>query len=378
MKKLRLAVIGTGAFAEVCHIPGLQSHSQAEVVMLCGRRYAHTRAMAERLRIPEICTDYREVCARDDIDAVTVATPNVLHAPQALAASAAGKHVFCEKPLGMNVSEAREMSHAAEESHTVHQVAFTYRYLYGVRELKRRLLAGDIGEPHYLRIQFDSWHGLHPDSTVGFREILNLAGGGMLYDVGCHLFDLVFFILGPIEAVTGFTALVPRKRISSFTGELAAVETDDIAGVWFVCENGVRGQWFASRATPGSGDKAYVEVVGQDGALRASLSRGMNDTLRISSPMHPAWEVVTLPNEASDGRSHCLGLMMHSFVDGCLRGKLDGNVDASFHDGLVVQRALAAASEASYQLDWTPLRNDPCESDGKKVSFNPHLFERGP
>lgn len=374
MKKLRLAVIGTGAFADVCHIPGLRSHSQAEVVLLCGRSDAHTRAMAERWRISQVSTDYREVCARDDIDAVTIATPNALHARQALAASAGGKHVFCEKPLGMTVSEAQEMNQAAQESGKIHQVAFTYRYLYGVRELKRRLLAGDIGEPHYLRLQFDSWQGLHPDSRIGFREILNLAGGGMLYDVGCHLFDLALFILGPIEAVTGFTALVPRKRISSFTGELAEVETDDLAGVWFVCESGVRGQWFASRVTPGSSDKAFVEVVGREGALRASLSRGMSDTLRISSPTHPAWEVVALPEEASDGQAHCLKLMMRSFVDACLRGKPDGDVDASFQDGLVVQRALAAVSEASYQLNWTPLRIDPCENERRKVFFNPDPF----
>jgi predicted dehydrogenase len=374
MRKLRLGVIGTGAFAEVCHIPGLQSHPQAEVVVLCGRRYVHTLAMAERLKIPEVCTDVHELCARTDIDGVTVVTPNALHACQVMSASAGGKHVFCEKPLGMSVPEAYQMTQAAEGSHKVHQVAFTYRYLYGVRELKRRLMSGDIGEPHYVRLQFDSWQGLHPDAVVGFREMMSLAGGGMLFDVGCHLFDLVHFILGPIEAVTGFTTLVPRNRINSFTGELAPVETDDIAGVWFVCENGVRGQWFASRATPGSGDKAYIEVIGQQGALRATLSRGVTDTLKVSSPTRPNWESLPLPNEASDGQPHCLGLMMRSFVDACLRGKLDGDIDASFHEGLAVQRALAAVSEASYQSNWKSLRPDAYESEGRKVQYNPYVL----
>jgi predicted dehydrogenase len=364
MRKLRLGIIGTGVFSETCHVPGLQSHPQADVVVLCGRRHAHTLALAERLNIPETCTDYRELCARDDIDAVTIATPNALHARQALAASAAGKHVFCEKPLAVTLTEARRMVDAANESGKIHQVAFTYRYLYAVRELKRRLMSGDIGEPHYLRMQFDTWDGLRPDSVLGFREIMSLAGGGMLYDVGCHLFDLAGFIFGPIDAVTGFTALVPRKRLSSFTGELAPVETDDIAGVWFLCKNGVRGQWFASRATPCSADKAYLEVIGQEGALRATLSRGAVDVLKRSSPTHPTWEMVTLPKEASDGRAHCLGLMMRSFVDACLRGQLDGNVDASFEDGLAVQRALAAVSEASSQSNWRFLRSDPCKREG--------------
>ncbi|HEX2055725.1 MAG TPA: Gfo/Idh/MocA family oxidoreductase [Nitrospiraceae bacterium] len=374
MRRLRIGVIGTGSFAEVCHVPGLQSHPQAEVVVLCGRRHAHTAAMAERLGIPQVCTDYREVCAREDIDAVTVATPNAMHARQVMAALAAGKHVLCEKPLGVSVSEALEMTHAAEESHKVHQVAFTYRYLYGVRELKRRLMSGDVGEPHYLRLQFDSWQGLHPHSTIGFREIMSLAGGGMLFDVGCHLFDLAQFIFGPIEAVTGFTTLVPRKRLNTFTGELAPVETDDIAGAWFVHENGVRGQWFASRASPGSEDKAYIEVIGQEGALRATLSRGLNDTLRISRPTHPTWEPVALPKEASDGLPHCLSLMMRSFVDACLRGKLDANFDASFHDGLAVQRALAAVSEAAYQSNWRHLKTDTWDSESRRTLFNPYVL----
>jgi predicted dehydrogenase len=374
MRKLRLGVIGTGAFAEACHVPGLQSHPQADVVVLCGRRHDHTLAMAERLNVPEVCTDYQELCAREDIDAVTVATPNVLHASQVQAALAAGKQVFCEKPLGVSVREVHEMVQAAEETHRIHQVAFTYRYLYGVHELKCRLKAGDIGEPHFLRAQFDSWEGLHPDSVIGFRDIMDLAGGGMLYDVGCHLFDLTHFLLGPIDMLTGFTTLVPRTRINSFTGQLASVETDDIAGVSFVCENGVQGQWFVSRATPCSGDKAYIEVIGHEGALRATLSRGIIDTLRISRPSHPSWEILPLPKEASDGHPHCLGLMMRSFVDACLRGGLNGDIDASFYDGLAVQRALAAVSEASCRSSWISLRHERPDHEVKKILFNPYVL----
>ncbi|MBA3753005.1 MAG: Gfo/Idh/MocA family oxidoreductase [Nitrospira sp.] len=355
MKKIRIGVIGTGAFAETCHVPGLQAHPQAEVVALCGRDHARTSTMARRLNVPDVMTDYQKLCGRNDIDAVTIATPNVLHAVQAQAALAAGKHVFCEKPLGMNVTEVADMLRAAEISRKVHQVAFTYRYLYGVQELKRRLLQGDIGVPHYLRLHYDCWDGLHPDSKVGYREKMNLSGGGMLFDVGSHLFDLARFILGPIRAVTGFTTLLPREREDGVTGHPSAVETDDIAGGWFLSESAVRGEWFASRATPCTGAKASLEVIGRDGALRASLSRGGVDTLAVSSPTRPAWENVPLPEAASDGKAHCLPIMMRSFVDACMRGHLDGQVDASFSDGFAVQQALAAVLEASRRPVWIQL-----------------------
>src|ERR1051325_9643169 len=113
-RKRRLGVIGAGGFAEICHVPGLQSHPRAEVVALCGRRFDHARAMADRLRGPDVHTDYRELCARDDLDGVTITTPNAVHAEQARAAFDNGKHVFCEKPLGMTTEEVVAMLHAAE------------------------------------------------------------------------------------------------------------------------------------------------------------------------------------------------------------------------------------------------------------------------
>ena len=354
-RKLRFGVIGAGDFAEVCHIPGLQSHPEAQVVALCARRYAHARALADRFCVPDVHLDYHELCSRDDLDGITIATPNVWHAEQALAALQYGKHVFCEKPLAMNVGEAEQMLRAAEPSGRVHQVAFTYRYLYSVRELRRRLQAGEIGEPYYLRVQYDSWVGLQPDWKVNWRVRSKIAGGGMLYDLGSHLFDVACFVLGPIEAVTGFVHNLPRERAELHGGEAVEVETDDIAAALFRFKSGARGQWFISRVTPPHAENGYVEVVGPKGALKASLSRGSVDILKASRPDRPNWEELPLPEEARDGRPHSLGIMMRSFVDACLRSSLDGDNDASFDDGFAVQRAIAAVLKANDNLTWVSL-----------------------
>src|SRR2546426_12446520 len=97
-EKVRCAVIGAGGFAEVCHVPGLQAHPRAEVVVLCGRSEDRRRAMAERLGVPETAADYRKVGTRPDIDAVTIATPNVSPREIAMAAFAAGGDGLSEKP----------------------------------------------------------------------------------------------------------------------------------------------------------------------------------------------------------------------------------------------------------------------------------------
>jgi len=177
----------------------------------------------------------------------------------------------------------------------------------------------------------------------------------VLYDMGSHLSDLARFILGPIRAITGLVEFVPRRRIDGRTGIVSEVETDDIAAAWFVSERGVRGQWFASRVTPASDRRAYVEVIGSEGALQATLSRGSVDELRMSTPSRPAWEDLPLPEEARDKQPHCLGIMMRSFVDACLRGKLNRDVDASFHDGLAAQQDLAAILHTNPQSSWLSL-----------------------
>jgi predicted dehydrogenase len=356
-KNLRFGVIGTGEFAQVCHVPGLQSHPQAEVVALCGSDYQRVRTIANRLGVPDVHTDYVELCSRNDLDAVTIATPNVFHARQAVAALHHKKHVLCEKPLALNVEQAEEMLHAAESSGKVHQVAFTFRYGYAVRELRRRIQSGDIGQPHYLRVQYDSWKGLLPDWEVGWREKQDLAGGGMVYDLGAHLFDVARFVLGPIKIATGFLQNFHRLRTHCFTRELAPVETDDIAAAWFRHESGVRGQWFISRVTPPYTENGWLEVIGTEGALKAALSRGKVDKLKVSSPAQPDWEELPLTEEARDEKPHCLGLMMQSFVDACLRGELDKNSDASFVDGVATQQAIAAVMEANEHLTWVPLRS---------------------
>ena len=238
----------------------------------------------------------------------------------------------------------------ADESGKIHQVGFTYRYLYGVQELRRRIREGQIGEPYFIRVQYDSWEGLHPSWKVGWREKSALAGGGVLFDVGSHLFDICQFILGPIHAITGFTHHIPRRRVDDRTNLQTDVETDDIAAAWFRHENGARGQWFISRATVPQPNNRWLEIIGPEGALRASLSRGTVDTLQISYPCRSDWETVPLPESASDMRPHALTRMMKSFVDACLGGRLDEDIDASFYDGLAVQRGIHAVSVANDQL----------------------------
>ena len=341
--------MGSGNFAKECHIPGLRSHPNAEVVAICGRDYARTRAVACEMGIADVHTDHRELCARNDLDGITIATPDMYHAEHALAAVENQKHVFCEKPLALTVTDAQAMVRAAELSGKVHQVGFTFRYLHGVQELKRRIVQGDIGQPYYARIQYDNWAGLSADWRAGWREMRG--GGGILYDLGSHLFDALRFVFGPFKAITGFLHNVPRKRMNQ-GGQLVDVEANDMASASFVHRNGVRGQWFVSNVTPRFAANGYLEVIGPEGALRASLSRGSVDSLQMSRPADEDWKYLPLPSEASDKKPHCLNRMMRGFVDACMRTRIDELTAATFYDGLAVQEAIEAVVEADRRRIW--------------------------
>ena len=163
---------------------------------------------------------------------------------------------------------------AAEASGRVHQVGFIFRYNDGIAELRRRIAAGDIGEPFYLRIQYDTWDGLRPDWQVTWRERYELAAGGVICHVGVHLFDIAHYVLGKIESATGFCFNLPRQRADKRTGEMTSVETDDFANCWFRFASGMRGQWCVSRVTPPFAEYGYVEVIGTEGALKAVAEQG--------------------------------------------------------------------------------------------------------
>ncbi len=351
-RKLRFGVIGAGSFAEACHIPGLLAAPGAEVVAIAGRRRERAEALAQRFGIPHVEPDAAALCARDDVDAVAIAAPNDVHREAALAAFAHGKHVLCEKPLALDLDEAGEMLAAARASGRVHLVAFTYRYLHGVGELRRRVLAGDVGEPYLFRGHHEFWDWLRPGTPIGWRELAAPAGGGVLWDSGSHMFDLARHLLGPVAAVRATVPFLPREAPDESGGPPRAVETDDQAMAWLRFASGARGHWHVSRITPTRED-AFAQVIGREGAIEAQLSRGRFDRLRAIATGSREWRDLPLPEEAALGGSHALMRMMASFVEACRRGA-PAEEDATFDDGFAVQRLLAASRESA-DGDWVEL-----------------------
>jgi predicted dehydrogenase len=206
-----VGLIGAGGIAQAVHIPGYQKLDNVEVRAIADPFEAPRLGAAQKFDIPHVYEDYREMLKRDDIHAVSVTTPNSLHAEATIAALEAGKHVLCEKPLAMNATEGEAMVAAAKKGNRKLMCGYHFRFTPQVQALKRFAESGAFGKMYYARTQALRRRGI-PGWGLFISKEKN--GGGPLIDIGVHMLDSTLHVLGfpkPI-AVSGQTYQMFGKR----------------------------------------------------------------------------------------------------------------------------------------------------------------------
>ncbi len=183
-KKLRWGVLSTAKIGVKSVIPALQASSNGEVVAVSSRTQDKAQEVAKDLAIPQAYGSYEEMLA-SDIDAVYNPLPNSLHKEWTTKALSAGKHVLCEKPLGVDAQECDEMAAVAEENGAMLMEAFMYRFHPRFAKLTELLERGTIGELRLIRSTFS--FKLSREDDIRWQEGL---GGGALYDVGCYCVNI--------------------------------------------------------------------------------------------------------------------------------------------------------------------------------------------
>ncbi len=231
MDKVKVGVIGLGMGQ--FHLRSYEACPDASVIALCDIDGAKlSRLLRERPGV-EGFTDYREMLAMEELQAVSVALPNFLHAPVTLAALEAGKHVLCEKPMAMNAAEALEMKAAAERLGRVLMIHFNMRYMATAATLKPIVDAAVLGEVYHVTTTYTRRDGYPPTSWFGRKD---MSGGGPLIDMGVHRIDLALWLLGRPRPVSAFGAvydLLARKKLKG-----VEFDCEDFATAMVRFENG--------------------------------------------------------------------------------------------------------------------------------------------
>ncbi len=205
---VRVAVIGAGLVAQRSHLPAYVASEEAEVAALVSGHVETAERVAAEFGNPRVLGSWEEAAADPEIDAIDICAPNYLHAPIAIAAARAGKHVIVEKPMAMSVEEADAMVAAAREAGVVLMVAHNLRFVPIYETIKRVVSEGTIGRPLAVRGVFmhagpDEFWGATSDWFWKQEQ----AGGGSLLDMGIHMIDLVRWFVGrPVLEVTAMTA----------------------------------------------------------------------------------------------------------------------------------------------------------------------------
>lgn len=363
---VRVALIGAGAVSDYHHVPALRLDPRAELVAACDANAELLEKRRSDWKIDKLTTDPAVLCADPDIDAVVIATPNYTHLPIAVAAAQAGKHIMCEKPLGLNAGEVRSMYHAARDAGVVHMTAFTYRFAPSMRYMKQLLTSGALGDPRHFRSQrFLDW----PETSWGWRQYQAKAGAGDLFDMTIHRLDFAQDLLGPVARICGAVARFAPRTITAQGEACPPSDVDDWSSLIgeFAC--GATGVWEGTTLAKGYGRDGFghewAEINGSEGSAvyrlhepnTLLLGRTGHDLAPIDVPanlLKPAGS----PRNPHDGKPATVFRydLMWEFVSAILEKR---EAVPSFYDGLTAQILADGVLQSFAERRWLEIPVEP-------------------
>ena len=355
---IQIGVIGTSWWADLGHLPLLTSDARVKVSAICGRNRERAQEIATKFSIPNVYTDYREMIAQGNLQAVVILTPDDEHFAMAMAAIEAGLHVLCEKSLALNADQAKQMVEAAEAKNVRHMTYFTWRWLPHYRYIHDLVAQGTLGRLYQVQINSMAGNGRNPNYAWRFDP---QRSSGAISDYGSHMINLAHYLVGEIVRVNArLTSSLPHNGLDGKPMASAC----DAATLLVEFANGAQGTIDVS-AVARTHDPALENSIvlhGEAGSLTASfglftmppkieLATGDNgfqhlaihdDYLRGLDPTQPIGpQMMTLFSQP--------GIGSRSFVDSILSGQ---TVAPSFHEGWQTQRVIDAAIASHERGGW--------------------------
>ncbi|PPA69801.1 Gfo/Idh/MocA family protein [Jeotgalibacillus proteolyticus] len=310
MSKLKIGVVGAGSIAQLRHLLEYADNEHVEVAAICDINEERANEAAEKFGIAKVFTDYHDL-VKEDLDAVSVCTPNYLHAPVSIAALEAGKHVLCEKPMATSKKEADQMIQAAEKAGKTLMIGHNQRLVESHQKARKWIAEGKLGKVFSFRTAFghpgpEAWSADGADSWFFKKDEAFI---GAMGDLGVHKTDLIRYILG--EEMTEVAAMVETTAKKN-------TDVDDNAVLLLKTESGIIGTLAASWSYKGKEDNSTV-IYTEKGVLR------LEDDPEYSVVLHKhdgTKEELSLGKIQSneEGGQESTGVIDH-FVDSILTGK---------------------------------------------------------
>ena len=350
--------------------------AQINMHTICGRNQAAVTAAAETMGWTNVETDWRKVVANPEIDIIDISTPGNLHAEIAIEAAKAGKAVWCEKPIGNTLPEAKAMLDAVQAAGVPHAVFHNYRKAPAVALVKKMIEEGKLGTIYHFRaVYLQDWIA-DPNFPLVWRLQKEIAGSGTHGDINAHIIDLARHLVGEFDEVCGhlhtfikqrpIAGAINDKLGAEATSEMGEVTVDDAAMFLAKFKNGALGTFEASRFAVGRKNKNSFEINGSKGSVVFNLEK-MNELeyynaedpegyqgfrlIQATEAVHPYagqyWPV-----------GHIIGYE-HTFVNlvaDAVTAMCAGTpISPDFVDGYENQRVLDAVEVSSEKRSWVSL-----------------------
>lgn len=280
MRTFGVGMVGYGSIARMHMLgwKGIPYHYglPADTVRVVGVATNHeetAREAAGEIGCDFWTDDYRQLLERDDVDIITISTPNDVREDIVIAAAEAGKHILCEKPLARTVAEGERMVEAVEAAGVKAQVNYNYRFYPAVTRARQLIEAGFVGRVYSFRGTYYRSSYIDPAKPLSWKLVKERAGSGALHDLATHTIDMLTYLLGECESVFGVTrTLIDERPVSKGSDEMGAVDVDDVALLEMRLSSGALGSVQASRFATGTTNELTFEIFGENGSLRFNSS----------------------------------------------------------------------------------------------------------
>ncbi|MDD4139097.1 MAG: Gfo/Idh/MocA family oxidoreductase [Eubacteriales bacterium] len=373
MREIGIGLVGYGAMGK--------AHSYAYLTMplyysgmafkpylagVCSGHLENARQAQADLGYAFATDRFDDLLARPDVDVIDICTPNHLHREMILKAAAAGKHIYCDKPLAISGSEASEIVAAVQGKGLVHQVAFNLRFLPATMRARQLIDEGRIGRILGFRAVYLHAGSVDPQKPAGWKLDPSVSGGGVLVDMGSHILDLVRYLVGDYRKIAARSRVLYPQRPTGSGQTLEMTAEDSICLIAEMADGSI-GTLEASKIATGSQDDMRFEIHGDRGALRFSLmdpnwlyyydntlperslggERGFTQIECVQRYDSPGGRFPAPKTSLGWIRGHVHSL--YSFLDCVARNR---PATPSFLDGAVIQAVMDKAYEAERTGTW--------------------------
>ena len=311
-----------------------------------------------------------DVINSSDIDVIDICTPNIFHYETLKKAILAGKHIYCEKPMCISYEQAREIAELAKKSGKIFNVVFNNRFVAPIQRAKQIIDEGKLGRILSFNVSYLHSSAVLTSKNAGWKQNKEICGGGVLFDLGSHVIDLIYHLCGRFDEVNTLTQIAYPER-AGMDGKLWKTNADEAFYMLAKLENGACGTISASKVAVGANDDIILDVYGEKGSLKFSLmdcnwlhfyDNSAPDTALGGTKGYTKIECVgrypepqgLFPSpKASSGwlRGHISS--MYNFLDSVYSGVQRA---PDFNDGAYVQSVMEAAYRSAETRQWTKVK----------------------